>query len=327
MTTCASAKLEEVRSAGKKFYAPCAEVCGRTVVVTGKWIGTAQIKDEEVMEGISVPDPQLFLRGLQESKLHADVFTFTQRPPQVTPRYNYHVEWENWAVTPTVSFKEWWENRLPQETRKNVRRAGRRGVTAKIVPFNDDLVNGVHRIYNETPVRGGRFFWHFGKDVETVKQGLVTYLDRSDFIGAYWGEELIGFIKMVYLDNTATLMHIIAMNAHYDKRPMNVLIAKAIEVCEQKAISNLVYGQFVYGNNDQSSFVEFKRRNGFEQVNFPRYYIPLTRKGKVFVRLHLYREFSSFVPKPLLQPLLHFREWYCNVVSNSSLWKKKYLPV
>jgi hypothetical protein len=226
-----------------------------------------------------------------------------------------------------VSFKEWWENRLPQETRKNVRRAGRRGVTAKVVPLDDHLVNGVHRIYNETPVRGGRFFWHFGKDVETIRQGLVTYLDRCDFIGAYCGDELIGFIKMVYVDDLATLMHIIAMNAHHDKRPMNALIAKAVELCEQKGISYLVYGQFIYGKNDQSSFVEFKRRNGFEQVNYPRYYIPLTWKGEVFVRFHLYREFSSFVPKPLLQPLLHFREWYCKAVSSSPRWKRKYLPV
>jgi hypothetical protein len=326
MTTCASAKLEEVRTAGKTFYVPCAEICGRTVVVTGKRIRIAQIKDEEVVEGVSVPDPELFFGELQEGKLHADVFTFTQRP-QVTPKYDYHVEWENWAVTPTVSFKEWWENRLPQETRKNVRRAGRRGVIVKIVPFDDHFVNGVHRIYNETPVRGGRFFWHFGKDVETVKRELATYLTRSEFIAAYWGAELIGFIKMLYVDDMAMLLHIISMNAHYDKRPMNALIANAVEVCEQKGVSHLVYGKFVYGNNDQSSFVEFKRRNGFEQVNFPRYYIPLTLKGGVFVRLRLYREFSSFVPKPLLQPLLHFREWYCKAVSSSLVWKRKCLPV
>jgi hypothetical protein len=327
MTTCLNAKLEEVRSAGKAFYVPSVVICGRTVVVTGKRIGMAQVKDEEVVEGVTVAAPETFIAKLKESELKADVFTFAQRPPEITPKYGYHLEWENWAVAPTTSFNEWWENRLPQETRKNVRRAAKRGVVVKIVPLDDNFVRGVQRIYNETPMRGGRFFWHFGKDVETIRRGLVTYLDRSDFIGAYCGEDLVGFIKMVYVDDIATLMHIIAMNAHYDKRPMNALIAKAVEVCEQKGISYLVYGQFVYGNNDQSSFVEFKRRNGFEQVNFPRYYIPITRKGKVFVRLRLYRKFSNFVPKPLLQPLLHFREWYCKAVSNRPLWKRKYLPV
>jgi hypothetical protein len=315
MTTCLNAKLEEVRSAGKAFYAPSVVICGRTVVVTGKRIRMAQVKDEEVVEGVTVAAPETFIAKLKESELKADLFTFAQRPPEITPKYGYHLEWENWAVAATTSFNEWWENRLPQETRKNVRRAAKRGVVVKIVPLDDNFVKGVHRIYNETPVRGGRFFWHFGKDVETVKRGLTTYLDRSDFIGAYWNEELIGFIKIVYVDDIANLIHIISMNEHYDKRPMNALIAKAMELCQEKGISQLVYGRFVYGNNRQGSFVEFKRRNGFEQVNFPRYYVPLSLKGKVFVNLRLYRGLGGLIPEPFLQPLLRFRNWYCKAIS------------
>ena len=120
---------------------------------------------------------------------------------------------------------------------------------------------------------------------------------------------------MVYVDHVATLIHIISMNEHYDKRPMNALIAKAAEVCEQKGISHLIYGKFIYGNKRQSSLVEFKRRNGFEQVNFPRYYIPLTLKGKIFVRLRLYRGFNGLIPEPILQPLLSFRAWYYKTIS------------
>jgi hypothetical protein len=321
-----SVKLEEVRSAGKKFYVPSAEICGRTVVVTGKSIRAAQVKDEEVVEGAIIEDPEVFINTLKKSELKADLFTFAQKPPATTPKYDYHWEWENWAITATSSFKDWWEN-LPQESRKNVRRAARRGVVVRIAPLNDELVDGVHKIYNETPVRGGRPFWHFGKDVETIRQGLLTYLDRSVFIGAYWSDELIGFIKMVYVDRLATLMHIISMNAHYDKRPMNALLAKAVEVCEQKGISHLIYGQFVYGNNRKSSFLEFKRRNGFEQVNFPRYYIPLTAKGDIFVRLRLYRGINRLIPQPLLQPLLYARAWYCKVISPKPALQDKKLPV
>jgi hypothetical protein len=327
MSTCLNAKLEEVRSAGKAFYVPSVAICGRTVVVTGKRIRMAQVKDEEVVEGVTVAAPETFIAQLKESELKADVFTFAQRPPEITPKYHYHLEWENWAVAPTTSFNEWWENRLPQETRKNVRRAARRSVIVKIVPLDDDFVRGVHRIYNETPVRGGRFFWHFGKDVETVKRGLTTYLDRSDFIGAYWNEELIGFIKIVYVDDIANLIHIISMNEHYDKRPMNALIAKAVELCQEKGISQLVYGRFVYGNNRQSSFVEFKRRNGFEQVNFPRYYVPLSLRGKVFVNLRLYRGINGLIPEPFLQPLLRFRTWYCKAVSTKPTLQRRNSPV
>ena len=95
-----------------------------------------------------------------------------------------------------------------------MRRATRRGVVVRLAPFDDDLVSGVYRIYNESPGTSGRRFWHFGKDFETVKRGLATYPDRSEFIGAYWNEELIGFIKLVYVDQLATLMHIISMNQH-----------------------------------------------------------------------------------------------------------------
>src|SRR5678816_2048220 len=186
MTTCATAKLEEIRVSGKTFHVPSADICGRTVVVTGKRIRTAEVKDEAVVQGVVVGDPGSFITKLRESELQADVFTFAQRLPETTPKYDYHWEWDNWAAIPTTCFKEWWEN-LPQVSRKNVRRSARRGVVIKVIPFDEDLVKGVHRIYNSIRVRDGRLFWHYGQDVDSVRQGLATYLVRSDFIGAYLG--------------------------------------------------------------------------------------------------------------------------------------------
>lgn len=327
MATCANAQVEEIRICGKRLYVPSTEICGRRVIVTGKWIRTAEIKDEAVMEGVTIEDPNLFITNLKESGLTADLFTFAQRPPEITPKYHYHWEWDNWAAIPTACFEDWWEN-LPQVSRKNVRRAARRGVVVKIIPFDDDLVKGVHKIYNSIRVRDGRLFWHYGKDVDSVRQGLASYLDRSDFIGAYLGEELIGFLKMVYVDDTATIFHIISMDEHYDKRPQNALIAKAAEVCDQKAISHLIYGKFIYGNKRRSSLVEFKRRNGFRQVNFPRYYIPLTLTGELFVRLRLYRGFSGLLPEPILYAALSCRAWYYKRIStNLTLRRNKFAGV
>jgi len=327
MAACANDEVEEIRIAGKTYYVPSAEIYDRTVVVTGKWIRTAQVKDEDVVEGVAVEDCDSFITKLKESKLKADVFTFAQRPPETAPKYDYHWEWDNWAAIATTSFKDWWE-KLPQESRKNVRRAAKRGVAVKVTPFHDDLVNAVHKIYNSIPVRDGRPFWHFGKDVETVRRELATYLNRSEFIGAYWNEELIGFLKMVYVDHVATVFHIISMDEHYDKRPQNALIAKAAEVCEQKAISHLIYTKFVYGNKRQSSLLEFKRRNGFEQVNFPRYYVPLTLRGDAFVRLRLYRGFSGLIPEPILEPILSLRAWYYKRLSTKlALQQKKFAGV
>src|SRR6266516_7358596 len=132
---------------------------------------------------------------------------------------------------------------------------------------------------------------------------------------------------MIYVDHVATLFHVISMNEHYDKRPMNALIAKAAELCEQKGVSHLIYTKFFYGNKRRSSLVEFKRRNGFQQVNFPRYYIPLTVRGKLFIWLRLYRGLSGLIPEPILQPLLSIRAWYYKRISTTLTLQHKNSPV
>ena len=71
---------------------------------------------------------------------------------------------------------------------------------------------------------------------------------------------------------------------HFDKRPTNALIAKAVEICEQRGFAYLTYCNYVY-NDPDSSLTEFKRRNGFEQVLVPRYYIPLTLQGRIALKL------------------------------------------
>jgi hypothetical protein len=328
MNTQTNVDLSEIRIAGKTLQVPSVEICGRTVVTRGKRIKTAQIKDEQVVEGVSVEDPESFIARIKQSGLNADIFTFTQRSPEGAPKHDYHFEWDNWAAIATTSFKNWWENRLPQESRKNVRRAAKRGVTVRIVPFDDDLVEGVHRIYNETPVRQGKRFWHFGKDSETVRRELATYLDRTTFIGAYCNQELIGFLKMVRVNRVATVFHILSLNTHHDKRPMNALIAKAVEFCEQEGMTHFIYGQFVYGNKHQSSLLEFKRRNGFEQIKYPRYYVPLTVKGQVFVRLKLYKGPGGLLPEPVLQRVLSCRAWLSKLLAGQgTLQHKKFAGV
>jgi len=286
----------EIRIRGKNVYVPSAEICRHTVIVTGGWLKTARLHDEELVEGQIVPNPAAFLDELKRQKIGADLLTFAQKPPMTTPLHPYYFEWDNWAAIPIVTFKDWWEGRLPQETRKNVRRAAKRGVIVKTVPFDDALVRGIKRIYDETPIRQGRRFWHYGKNLEAVRHENGTYLDRSEFIGAYIEDELIGFIKFIYTDDAAILIQILTMNAHHDKRPMNALLAHAVDVCEQRKVSFLVYGQYVYGAKQDSSLTEFKRRNGFEEIKFPRYYIPLSLKGKAALGLRMHRGMQNLLP-------------------------------
>jgi hypothetical protein len=300
----------EIRVAGKTLYAPSTEIGGRTVVVTGKWLKKAAIKDENLAEGRTVENPAIFLAQLKRSRLQADIFTFCQKIPDTTPNFPHYFEWDNWAVIPITKYDEWWEKRVPQETRKNVRRAAKRGVTVRQVPFDDELVRGVHDIYNETPVRQGRRFWHYGKDVETVKRESATYLSRSEFLGAYFNDELIGFVKIVYVDQVATLLHILSKNAHQDKRPINALLAKAVEVCSQRGTSFLIYGAYTYDGNTDSPLTEFKRRNGFEELKYPRYFLPLTAKGKVAVQLRFHKGVKAIIPRPMKDVLRNWRSQF-----------------
>jgi hypothetical protein len=296
---------------GKCKKVPCLRVGGITITVVGKWLRIAAIHDQDWLDHQPVMDPANLLQTLRTTGLKADLFTFAEQIPNTIPKYNYPVEWDNAAVIPVLSYKDWWENRLPQESRRNVRLARKRGVEVKVSTFDDDFVRGIHGIYNECATRQGRQFWHYGKDFERVKRENATYLDRSDFLGAFLGDELIGFIKLVYVGRIASIMQILSKNAHYDKKPTNALLAKAVELCAEKGKSHLMYCKYVYGNNDESPLTEFKRRNGFERMDFPRYYIPLTGKGRLFIRLRLYRGWRGLLPQPILRAALAARsQWY-----------------
>jgi hypothetical protein len=309
----------EIRVEGKTLKVPAATIDGKTVIVTGKWIRMAAIMDEELVEGELVKEPKSFAASLKQAGANADILTFAQRLREVTPKYDCHLEWDNAAVVPITTFKEWWEKRLPQETRRNVKRAAKLGVTVKSVSFDDQLLRGIVGIYNETPMRQGRRFWHYGKSHKAVKEETATYLERSEFIGAYHGDELIGFIKIVYAEDCAQILHILSKACHADKRPTNALIAKAVEICVEKRMSYLVYCKYVYGKNDKNPLTEFKRRNGFEQMLYPRYYLPLTIWGGLILKLGLHHGLIAVLPKNLLAALVGMRRKYFEIMERKPL--------
>ena len=299
----------EIRVQGKTVHVPSICIRGRTIVATGKWVKLAAVEDEDCLEGDVVDNPDLILGDLKRSPLKADLFTFEQKPTSTRAQFGYHMEWDNAAIIPIQSYADWWE-KLPQETRRNVRKATKLGVNVKAARFDDELVRGIVDIYNETPVRQGRRFWHYGKSFETIKREAATYLDRSEFIAAYHEDVLIGFTKLLYVDKCAKIIHILSKEQHTDKRPTNALIAKAVEVCAEKGFTSLQYCKYVYSGNEGSPLTEFKRRNGFEQVLYPRYYVPLTMKGRIVLRLGMHHGWRNLVPRKLVPTLLKLRAWF-----------------
>lgn len=300
----------EIRIKGRAVRVPSAKIDGRTVLVTGKWLKLAAVQDEDLVEGESVENPELFVSQLRETGLHGDIFTFAQKLPDITPKFRNHLEWDNLAVIPITTFSDWWDKRVEPSVRRAVRKAAKLGVVVKLVEFDDAFVNGIVSINNETPIRQGKAFWHFQKDFEAVKIENSTYAERNAFLGAYCEDELIGFIRITYVDGVASIIQLLTKMKHFDKRPANALIAKAVEICEQQGMSYLMYCNYVY-NDPKSSLTEFKRRNGFEQVLVPRYYIPLTFKGKLALKLGLHHGLKGQIPKPVMTQLLKIRSiWY-----------------
>ena len=300
----------EIGVRGKCVSVPSIQIDGRTVISTGKWLKTATVQDEDLVEGETVADPDAFVLHLKESGLDTDIFTFAQKLPDTTPKHRYHLEWDNLAVVPITTFSDWWERRVDPGVRRAVRKATKSGIVVKSAQFDDAFVQGIVNINNETPIRQGRRFWHFHKSFSDVKRENSTYADRNAFLGAYCQDEMVGFIRMTYAGRVANIVQLLSMMKHYDKRPANALIAKAVEICEQKGISHLIYYNYIY-NDPNSSLTEFKRRNGFEKVLLPRYYIPMTLRGNVVLRLGLHRRIAERIPKPVLTKLLKLRSfWY-----------------
>jgi hypothetical protein len=194
--------------------------------------------------------------------------------------------------------------------KENLRRAEREGVEVCRLPYDDGFVQGIKKLYDETPIRQGKRFWHYGKSFEALKQLTGTYCERAQYVGAYLRGELIGFIKMVYVDNFAKTMHVFSSEKHRRKRPTNALIAKAVEHCAERRLSFLIYGEYNFPGKKANSLTEFKSRNGFEEMKYPRYFIPLTAKGNLALRLRLHRGLRRHVPAPMTDTFLKVRAAY-----------------
>lgn len=304
-----NAQQSEIRLKGKSLQVPMRMIGGREVVSVGRWLRLAAIKDEEWLEAEPVAEPQRFVEALRESGLSADIFTFSAPIEGSAVRVDFPFEMDNVAVIRTDDYTAWWEG-LPQEARKNTRRAAKRGVEVRAATFDDELVAGIKTMYDETPIRQGRKFWHYGKSLDMVRRDNSSYLDRCEFLGAYFGGELIGFTKYVFAGDTARIMQILCLNAHQDKRTIIALIVKAVERCHQRGVKYLIYGKFTYGQKTDSSIAEFKRRLGFEQLEFRRYFVPLTMKGRIAVLLGLHRGWQALLPAEVLQILLELRSWW-----------------
>ena len=288
------------------------EVCGKEIRIDGRLIRIAFLDGEGYQ---FLEDPEAALRSLRSSGARIDLFTFIQRLSDTSPRYCYPMEWDNMAALHVSTFDDWMTKQINSKARNMIRKSAKNGVVVREVPFDDAYVRGIHAIYNESPVRQGKPFWHYGKDLETVRKMNATFMDRSIFIGAFFDGNLIGFVKLV-VDETrsqAGLMQIVSMIGHQDKAPTNALIAQSVRSCAERGISYLWYANMSYGKKQADGLADFKRHNGFQKVELPRYYVPLTLAGRMAFCLGLHHSMADWIPEPVAASYRRIRTfWYAS---------------
>lgn len=286
------------------------ELCGKEVRIERRLVRIGYLDGEGYQ---FLEDPEVGLQSLRHSNIPIDLFTFIQKLSDPMPRYKYPMEWGNVAVLRVSTFNEWMTHQINFKVRNKIRKAEKSGVIVREIPFDDALIRGVHAIYNEAPIRQGKRFWHYGKDLETIRRMKATFLERSVFIGAFFQGALVGIAKLVANEDwtQAGLMHIVSMIQYRDKAPTNALIAQSVRSCADRKIPYLWYANFSYRQKQNDSLAEFKRYNGFQKLELPRYYVPLTAAGRIALRLGLHHSIADRVPEPLAATYRRVRSlWY-----------------
>lgn len=255
------------------------------LVCTGRLVKQVKIRSEYF---VSVLDPAGLVREIAAAPFRADILTFVQGVHDLEPHYPYRCEYDNMAVLRVSTYDHWWTHQLNDKTRNMVRKAQRSDIVVRLAPFTDDLLRGIKAVYDETEVRQGSANIHYGKDIERIRREHSSFLDRSVFIGAYLGDELVGFIKIVFSEKFATIMNIVAMVRERNRATSNALMAKAVEICAERGVGFLIYS---WWHNPRLR--RFKQSNGFECFEVPRYVVPLTVVGHIALRLGLHRSLKD----------------------------------
>ena len=271
---------------------------GARIVVDGGMLRTAEIHDELWLEARNRPEPGDCIDALREARIRADLLTFSQPLTRTEPIHDYRIEFDNYAVAEIESYDLWLKG-IKGNSRRSIRKADEHGLTTRVVPFDDTLVEGIVTLFNESPIRQGKRFWHYGKPAEVVRREQSSYLERSSFIGVFDGDLFAGFVKVVFIDDVADLMQIIASSAYFSKFATHALLSAAVRECERRGARSLVWGAYSYGGQKDSGLISFKRHNGFVRVDVPRYFVPLTVLGRVALGMNVHHGVTALIPAPV----------------------------
>jgi LEA14-like dessication related protein len=290
---------ETVRSKGVPVTVDAVRANGQTFLVSGNLLKTAELKEFWAED---LENPEDTTRKLKEGPVRVDILKFWQRIPDSEPKYPYYREIQHVAAIPITTHKHWFEKQIIPNARNKIRKAAKLGVEIREEDLSDELIRGIMGIYNDSPLRRGKPFWHYGKDFDTVKRELSDNPHRCTYVTAYCEGELIGFIKLFFLDRYARTTLILDKVSRREKSPMNSLVSKVIEICAEKGISYFVYSIWRRGDHGH-----FQGSNGFIKTPVPQYFVPLTTRGKLALLLRLHHGIRAWIPERMMIPLLDLR--------------------
>jgi hypothetical protein len=297
---------------GRTSAAPVETVCGARIICRGSMIRIGEVFDEYWLEPAQLPPYPTLIEELSERGNRPDIFTFAQRIPDALVRFpQYHHETENYAVLALTSHEEWMRSQVSSATRRNIKAAAKRGIRVVVSDYDAAYVQGISGIYNESRVRAGRRFWHYGKDLAAVGEENGTYRERSTYLAALYDTEMIGYMKIVWNERNAAIMQILSKLAHRDLRPNNALMSEAVRQCCLRGAERLIYERFDYGKKSGDSLTRFKQGNGFTRLDLPRYYVPLTMRGSLALSAGMHHDIGERMPEWMAGPLRNARQkWY-----------------
>ena len=270
----------------------------KEVVLCGKYPRIARL----AFEYDWIEDPRVFVEQVRRSGKAVDVFSFLGKVDEGSNVYEFPQAVESISVIPLSTYDVWWKRQINDKTRNMIRKSHKAGVEVRLMEFTDELVHGIKQIYDESPLRQGKPFAHYGKDFDTLKKDHASFLEKSEFVGAFYDNKLIGFIKLVHGVGLSHLMQIISQKSYQSKAPSNALIAKAVEICAKRQVAYLHYGIW-----SMRGLGDFKRHHGFECLNLRRYYIPLNWRGRLFLTLNLHHDFADRMPEWLVDFMVNLR--------------------
>lgn len=249
-------------------------------------------------------------------KSGADLFSFVARSFINKKHFPFDSRAANIGLLEISSYDEWWNKVARKQIRNRVRQAVKQGIEVKLVQANEEINKSIVRIYNETPFRQGRSFIGYGVDLATVSK-WYTNQSNNQLLVAYYNNEVVGFLGLVVGDNVARLNRFLSSMKYREKGVSNLLMAEAVKLCDKKGIKFFVYGNM--GN--LPNLDHFKEQNGFKQYSDTRYFVPLTSKGALAIKLNAHEAFVYVLPRKVQRALLPIYSQATRVIPISILKK------